>query len=114
MAITVPRIGLKRMGLTLFLIIIYIFVGIKIIVACSAHKQATKFVQQRDLGTHVNIFHSKNTVPYVSMKKLQKGFPGGAVVENLPANAGDTGSSPGLGGSRVPWSGWDQIGRAHV
>ena len=22
------------------------------------------------------------------------GFPGGAVVENLPANAGDTGSSP--------------------
>ena len=24
------------------------------------------------------------------------GFPGGAVVENLPANAGDTGSSPGL------------------
>ena len=25
------------------------------------------------------------------------GFPGGAVVESLPANAGDTGSSPGLG-----------------
>ena len=25
------------------------------------------------------------------------GFPGGAVLENLPANAGDTGSSPGLG-----------------
>ena len=34
------------------------------------------------------------------------GFPGGAVVGNLPANAGDTGSSPGLGGSRVPRSGW--------
>ena len=33
-------------------------------------------------------------------------FPGGAVVENLPANAGDTGSSPGLGGSHMPWSGW--------
>ena len=32
------------------------------------------------------------------------GFPGGAVVENLPANAGDTGSSPGLGGSHMPWS----------
>ena len=26
-----------------------------------------------------------------------RGFPGGAVVENLPADAGDTGSSPGLG-----------------
>ena len=28
------------------------------------------------------------------------------MVENLPANAGDTGSSPGLGGSHMPWSGW--------
>ena len=28
------------------------------------------------------------------------------MVESLPANAGDTGSSPGLGGSRVPRSGW--------
>ena len=34
------------------------------------------------------------------------GFPGGAVVENLPANAGDTGSSRGLGRSHVPQSGW--------
>ena len=33
-----------------------------------------------------------------------RGFPGGAVVENLPANAGDTGSSPGLGGSHMPRS----------
>ena len=32
------------------------------------------------------------------------GFPGGAVVENLPANAGDTGSSPGLGRSHIPRS----------
>ena len=32
------------------------------------------------------------------------GFPGGAVVENPPANAGDTGSSPGLGRSHMPWS----------
>ena len=34
----------------------------------------------------------------------KEGFPGGAVVENLPANAGDTGSSPGLGRSHMPWS----------
>ena len=33
--------------------------------------------------------------------KLMQGFPGGAVVENLPANAGDTGSSPGLGRSHM-------------
>ena len=34
------------------------------------------------------------------------GFPGGAVVENLPANAGDTGSSPGLGRSHMPRGNW--------
>ena len=34
------------------------------------------------------------------------GFPGGAVVGSLPADAGDAGSGPGLGGSRVPRSGW--------
>ena len=32
------------------------------------------------------------------------GFPGGAVVENLPADAGDMGSSPGLGRSHMPRS----------
>ena len=42
----------------------------------------------------------------LSIKKIKKGFPGGAVVESLPAVVGDTGSSPGLGGSRVPRSGW--------
>ena len=28
-----------------------------------------------------------------------EGFPGGSVVKNLPANAGDVGSIPGLGRS---------------
>ena len=37
-------------------------------------------------------------------KTFFQGFPGGAVVENLPANAGDTGSSPGLGRSHMPRS----------
>ena len=32
------------------------------------------------------------------------GFSGGAVVKNLPANAGDTGSSSGLGRSHMPQS----------
>ena len=38
------------------------------------------------------------------IKTIVWGFPGGAVVENLPANAGDTGSSPGLGRSHMPRS----------
>ena len=40
------------------------------------------------------------------LKKIFQGFPGGAVVKNLPANAGDTGSSPGLGRSHMPRSSW--------
>ena len=34
-------------------------------------------------------------------KNLCRDFPGGAVVENPPANAGDTGSNPGLGRSHM-------------
>ena len=37
-------------------------------------------------------------------RQREQGFPGGAVVENPPANAGDTGSSPGTGRSHMPWS----------
>ena len=40
------------------------------------------------------------------LKLMSEGFPGGAVVEGLPANAGDTGSSPGLGRSHMPRSSW--------
>ena len=32
-------------------------------------------------------------LPYVP-KEIFQGFPGGSVVKNLPANAGDTGSIP--------------------
>ena len=49
----------------------------------------------------------RNTVAvmaWVPSKGESGGFPGGAVVENLPANAGDTGSSPGLGRSHMPQS----------
>ena len=40
----------------------------------------------------------------VSKNKAQ-GFPGGAVVEGPPADAGDTGSCPGPGRSHMPRSG---------
>ena len=39
-------------------------------------------------------------------QKRKQGFPGGAVVENLPSNAGDAGLSLGLGGSHMPRSNW--------
>ena len=37
-------------------------------------------------------------------KSINGDFPGGAVVKNPPANAGDTGSSPGPGRSHMPRS----------
>ena len=47
---------------------------------------------------------TSNKIATVIKKFL--GFPSGAVVENLPANAGDTGSSPGMGRSHMPQSNW--------
>ena len=37
-------------------------------------------------------------------KRTTRGFPGGTVVKNPSANAGDTSSSPGPGRSHMPWS----------
>ena len=41
---------------------------------------------------------------WVPIKTRDRDFPGGAVVKNPPANAGDTGLSPGLGRSHMPRS----------
>ena len=40
----------------------------------------------------------------LTLKTSLLGFPGGAVVKSPPANAGDAGSSPGPGRSRMPRS----------
>ena len=45
----------------------------------------------------------KNYMECISEVSLW-GFPGGAVVESLPADAGDRGSSPGPGRSHMPQS----------
>ena len=37
-------------------------------------------------------------------KNQIRDFPGGTVVKNPPAHAGDTGLSPDLGRSHMPWS----------
>ena len=56
------------------------------------------------LASVPSLSHVPSQCPQFESKSLSQGFPGGAVVENLPANAGDTGSSPGLGGSHMPRS----------
>ena len=41
---------------------------------------------------------------YSTIKRNEGDFPGGAVVKNPPANAGEIGLSPGPGRSHMPWS----------
>ena len=56
--------------------------------------------------------HVRSCLPQLSCVQYQKfslrniilGFPGGAVVKNPPANAGDMGRSPGPGRSHMPRS----------
>ena len=45
------------------------------------------------------------TLPNTIHKNKLRGFPGGAVVRNPPANAGDTGSCPRPGRFHMPRSG---------
>ena len=46
--------------------------------------------------------NNKTLLPWAIFKNW--GFPGGSVVKNPPASAGDTGSIPGLGRFHMPWS----------
>ena len=46
--------------------------------------------------------------PGLELRTAEGGFLGGTVVKNPPANAGDTGSSPGAGGSHMPRSDWSR------
>nr|XP_060144265.1 HEAT repeat-containing protein 3 isoform X5 [Globicephala melas] len=67
---------------------------------------------QPDFAKHVDFLEAISsalrallqTVASKNIPQKLSGFPGGAVVENPPANAGDTGSSPGPGRSHRPWS----------
>ena len=56
------------------------------------------------LPGHTKQEGSKGHSNHRSIKILLVGFPGGTVVKNPSANAGDTGSSPDPGRSHMPWS----------
>ena len=48
------------------------------------------------------IFFLKLATLSIFQKITEQGFPGGSVVKNLPANAEDMGSIPGLRRSHMP------------
>ena len=52
--------------------------------------QGARFHMPQPKTPNAKLKRSRDTA-----KTCCRGFPGGSVVKNLPANAGDTGSSPG-------------------
>ena len=60
--------------------------------------------RERGKGIGVGVESLRHNAGLISVKEGEGGFLGGAVVRNLPANAGDTGSSPGPGRSHMPRS----------
>ena len=57
----------------------------------------------RNMNWNIQVIALTDSLVYLK-KNCILGFLGGAVVKNLPANAGDTDSSPGLGRSHMPRS----------
>ena len=62
------------------------------------------FLFNKVLEVLASVVRQEKEIKGIQIRKEEVGFPGGAVVENLPANAGDTGLSPGLGRSHMPRS----------
>ena len=56
------------------------------------------------VSPHKKLIICKRKSSNFIVKKCGRDFSGDAVVKNPPANAGDMGSSPGLGTSHMPQS----------
>ena len=52
----------------------------------------------------IHLYETSRKGNTMTIESRSGDFPGGTVVKNLPANAGDTGSSPGPGRSHMPCS----------
>ena len=63
-------------------------------------------LQTKEQGKNRQDQINEDKIGNLPKKEFRVDFPGGAVVKNPPANAGDTGSSPGPGRSHMPQSSW--------
>ena len=73
----------------------------------------TTWAYPNSTGWHYSLSHCRlpmqaprQDIHLVAFKSDDQGFPGGSVVESLPANAGDMSSIPGPGGSHTQRSNW--------
>ena len=67
-----------------------------------ASQYTTETTEQKGSWIKIKMIQSHGLLN--QFKINNQGFPGDAVVKNPPANAGDTGSSPGPGRSHMPQS----------
>ena len=77
---------------------------------CTAKKTINKMKRQHtewknifaNNMTNKGLISNTYTVHTIQHRKNKQDFPGGPVVNNQPANAGDTSSIPGLGRFHIP------------
>ena len=81
--------------------------GVRVFSACHWSLPSTQIMHRGYTGVgpcFPNQPRARALLSHLLINMSLKGFPGGTMVENLPANAGDTGLSPGLGRSHMPRS----------
>ena len=72
---------------------------------CADHRITKSRTTLNRLSKHGNIVCNIKTKQIKKKyQKIKRGFPGGTVVKNLPAKAGDVGSIPDPGKSHMLWS----------
>ena len=61
------------------------------------------------MNQNIPVWELRSHMPQAKKNVLRRDFPGGPVVKNMPCNAGDMGSTPGLQ-TKIPQATGQQTG----